>query len=161
MPRRKNPLSEFARGMDKMSRQMSDRLPPRERVDSKKRKKVIEKYKGRCAICGLKRPRLRIHHKNMNPSDNRPSNLLPLCPNCHDDIHDKKRIKVYRNMIGGIDKTKVVRKSKKTKKIPIKGMFGEIIGYKTVRTKKKTVRRKTIKKKTAKRKKKQTFPGFW
>ena len=41
MPRRKNPLSEFARGMDKMSRQMSDRLPPRERVDSKKRKKVI------------------------------------------------------------------------------------------------------------------------
>lgn len=30
---------------------------------------------------------LQVHHRNHNPQDNRPSNLIPVCAACHLDLH--------------------------------------------------------------------------
>lgn len=43
--------------------------------------KLLKEFNYRCAICGADRPQ--IHHIDSNPSNNKPQNLLPLCPNCH------------------------------------------------------------------------------
>jgi hypothetical protein len=48
---------------------------------------VLKEYNHRCSMCGHDKPHL--HHIDENPSNNDPSNLLPLCPNCHLlDTHD-------------------------------------------------------------------------
>jgi len=47
----------------------------------------MKEFRHKCAICGQHNPQ--IHHLDENPSNNDPSNLLPLCPNCHlQDAHD-------------------------------------------------------------------------
>ena len=30
---------------------------------------------------------LQVHHRNHNPADNRPSNLIPVCAACHLNLH--------------------------------------------------------------------------
>jgi hypothetical protein len=40
-----------------------------------------------CNMCG--RPWVEIHHIDMNPSNNRECNLIPLCPNCASMVHMK------------------------------------------------------------------------
>ena len=53
------------------------------------RQQVYARARGKC-----ERPRclysgkLHIHHIDENPSNNSPSNLLAVCPNCHSHIHD-------------------------------------------------------------------------
>ncbi|NOX71168.1 MAG: hypothetical protein GXO64_00520 [Candidatus Micrarchaeota archaeon] len=32
-----------------------------------------------------------VHHKNLNPKDNRISNLVLICPNCHDKYTKERR----------------------------------------------------------------------
>jgi 5-methylcytosine-specific restriction endonuclease McrA len=64
----------------------------RKPVGSGKKTAVLVRSKGRCQRCrrdldGLKP---HIHHRNGNPSDNRASNLIVLCPNCHSKEHFKK-----------------------------------------------------------------------
>lgn len=52
-------------------------------------KNLITKIKeivGKCQSCGIKDV-LDLHHINENPKDNRPSNHVILCPNCHARIH--------------------------------------------------------------------------
>ena len=43
-----------------------------------------------CQVCGKKRDRenkkngwLTVHHKDRNPANNKPENLLVVCPRCH------------------------------------------------------------------------------
>jgi 5-methylcytosine-specific restriction endonuclease McrA len=59
--------------------------------------KVITRSNSRCAKCGksLANVTPQIHHKNGDPSDNRLSNLIALCPNCHSvaRVHSKKQRK--------------------------------------------------------------------
>lgn len=55
--------------------------------------------KCRCEICGItewnSRPlEFQLHHKDGHPNDNRKSNLMLLCPNCHsqtDNFRNRKR----------------------------------------------------------------------
>lgn len=46
----------------------------------------IKEIVGECQSCGV-RDVLDLHHINENPKDNRPSNHIILCPNCHARIH--------------------------------------------------------------------------
>ncbi len=51
---------------------------------------VLKEFNHRCAICAADRPQL--HHIDEDPSNNKPENLIPLCPNCHlTDQHDPTR----------------------------------------------------------------------
>jgi len=69
--------------------------------DNKKRKSVrtsdkkhlLEFQKGKCDKCkkSFKRMKVRpiLHHKNEKRNDNRIVNMVLLCPNCHDKVHQK------------------------------------------------------------------------
>jgi hypothetical protein len=46
---------------------------------------LLKEYNHRCSICGTNNPH--IHHIDENPSNNNLDNLIPLCPNCHGNIH--------------------------------------------------------------------------
>lgn len=51
------------------------------------RDSILAEFKHLCAMCGNHSPQ--VHHIDGEPTNNNPSNLLPLCPNCHLlDIHD-------------------------------------------------------------------------
>ena len=41
-----------------------------------------------CETCGVKGSKMHIHHKDRNPYNNEPSNLLVLCKHCHSRRHD-------------------------------------------------------------------------
>jgi len=58
----------------------------RQAVSNELKQLIFNKYQNKCAICGLE-DNLEIHHKNENPCDNRITNLILLCPNCHAKIH--------------------------------------------------------------------------
>ena len=63
----------------------------RERIPTKKRHEVENKYYNKCAVCKQK-PRgvtLQFHHINGKNNDNRLSNLMLLCPNHHYGKHSK------------------------------------------------------------------------
>lgn len=52
---------------------------------------VLAEFNHRCAICGADKPQ--VHHIDENPSNNDPTNLIPLCPNCHlVDQHNPTRL---------------------------------------------------------------------
>ena len=55
-------------------------------VPKKTKEVVFHKYHNKCTMCEESKY-LKIHHKNENPADNRITNLLLLCPLCHDKIH--------------------------------------------------------------------------
>jgi hypothetical protein len=55
------------------------------------RDSVLAEFNHRCAICGADKPQ--VHHIDENPSNNDPTNLIPLCPNCHlVDQHNPTRL---------------------------------------------------------------------
>ena len=41
----------------------------------------------RCYICKFQSPSNHVHHINENPFDNGSHNLIPLCKNCHKQVH--------------------------------------------------------------------------
>lgn len=53
---------------------------------------LLVRSKGKCQICkiSLKGMKPDIHHKNQDPSDNKISNLMVLCRNCHSKMHYNK-----------------------------------------------------------------------
>jgi len=91
------------------------------------RDKFIRKYK-KCQICGNKE-KLKLHHKNSNPEDNRLTNLILICATCHGNIHNKSRIRtkikekiVYinhfkNNKLKNCEKSFYKKSTKKTKEI--------------------------------------------
>ena len=58
-------------------------------------KKIFLRAKGKCEKCKkpLKGLRPHIHHKDKNPKNNKESNLVLLCPNCHSKQHIKDKPK--------------------------------------------------------------------
>lgn len=58
-------------------------------------KEIFIRSKGKCEKCGrsLKGIRPHIHHKDKNPKNNKKSNLILLCPNCHSKQHLKDKPK--------------------------------------------------------------------
>lgn len=108
--------------------------PKRKAVRISDRKHLLEFQNGKCWKCGksFKQMKVRtmVHHKNLNPKDNRITNLVLVCPNCHDKIHQKqKKVRVRTTNVYGLPEYKVVKK---------------------------TARKKTTKKRTTKRRKKKT-----
>ena len=55
-------------------------------------KHLMIRAKGHCEKCGVDLKGLNpyIHHKNQDPSENKMSNLIVLCPNCHRKAHYNK-----------------------------------------------------------------------
>lgn len=53
---------------------------------------LLVRSKGKCQKCriSLKGMKPDIHHKNRDPSDNKISNLMVLCRNCHSKMHFNK-----------------------------------------------------------------------
>jgi len=86
--------------------------------------KVLQRSRGRCERCykdvigkGLKP---RYHHKDGNPFHNTPSNVILLCNDCHDKVHEFRTV-TERDMFGFPRKRRVmvakrIRKSGKKKK---------------------------------------------
>jgi hypothetical protein len=50
------------------------------------RERILARARGHCELCGVSGFSLDIHHKNNDPSNNRPENLIAVCPNCHRKI---------------------------------------------------------------------------
>ena len=50
-------------------------------------------HKKECIICGEKNI-VAVHHMNENKNDNRPENLIPLCPTHHQYVHSS-----YKHMV--------------------------------------------------------------
>jgi 5-methylcytosine-specific restriction endonuclease McrA len=67
----------------------------RKSIGSGKKTNIYADSGAKCSKCKhlLKGVKPHIHHKNHNPSDNRPSNLMLLCPNCHSKVHRKEGIR--------------------------------------------------------------------
>ena len=62
-------------------------------------KEVLNRSKGKCEDCKTSLDGLKpeLHHKNMDPTNNRKANIQVLCPNCHRRTHyDKKSGKKKR-----------------------------------------------------------------
>lgn len=87
-------------------------------IRTKRKKEVYEKYKHKCAKCGIRKP-LQIHHINMKNKDNRLSNLILLCANHHYLEHQKKFRKKYKKydlVKGYTTTTRLIKKKKPVKK---------------------------------------------
>jgi hypothetical protein len=56
------------------------------------RLEVISKSNNRCCVCQT--PFIIIHHLDETPSNNTIGNLIPLCPNCHNQVHSHSNLTV-------------------------------------------------------------------
>jgi len=117
--------------------------PSRKPIPLRVKRIVYERAKGRCEKCRtpLKIDQGDFHHKGKATST-RPSSIVFLCPTCHRKYGHKWKT-VKRETLLGIEKERtlvkqrVVRKKpKKYRRIAIRGFFGEVTGYKTVRIRK-------------------------
>ena len=88
----------------------------REPIPAKRKKEALEKAKHKCQWPRCKEKNtLDIHHENMNPENNRLSNLIVLCPTHHRKHHQKhKRVDTY-NIIGRRVSSRVYTKEKARK----------------------------------------------
>jgi 5-methylcytosine-specific restriction endonuclease McrA len=66
-----------------------EKVSEREPIPSELRQEIYTRAQNRCEneTCGYKST-LHIHHIDMNNSNNKLTNLLALCPNCHCKAHD-------------------------------------------------------------------------
>lgn len=69
--------------------------PKRKPIKSGTRTNMLADSGAKCQKCKrvLKGLKPHIHHKNGNPKDNRQSNLILVCPNCHSKLHRNMRPK--------------------------------------------------------------------
>lgn len=51
------------------------------------RREAHKFVKKACERCGASNPKLHVHHRDENPSNNSPGNLETLCPSCHKLAH--------------------------------------------------------------------------
>jgi len=52
------------------------------------RRRILDKDKNRCCVCGKKKEsyRITVHHRDGNQQNNSTSNLVSLCKECHDKL---------------------------------------------------------------------------
>jgi hypothetical protein len=62
----------------------------RDNLSLDKREDILRKFNNKCIICD-KEEGLHIHHKDNNPQNNLPENLIVLCGVCHKKAHMKVR----------------------------------------------------------------------
>lgn len=62
----------------------------RDNLSLDKRKDILRRFNNKCVICD-KEEGLHIHHKDNNPQNNLPENLIVLCGVCHKKAHMKVR----------------------------------------------------------------------
>jgi len=140
--------------------------PRRKPIPVSIQKKVIARSRGRCEICGFDfvkhdvKPH--IHHKDGNPRNNKLSNLIVVCPNCHSKLHKWKIVKeedfwgfvVKRRKLVAIkpEKLKTTRK-KTTSKKKTKTKRATKKKSSTRKTKRKTSKKTAKPRKTARKKK--------
>ena len=83
-------------------------------------KQLLIRCKGKCENCGKDLTGLKpfIHHKDGNPSNNKLSNLIVLCPDCHysQDTHVYKTVTEYDIFGFPHKKRKLVTKKFSTRK---------------------------------------------
>ena len=130
------------------------------------KRRVYERAKGKCEKCGrpLKMNQGDYHHTRDPTVTPRASSVNFLCPTCH-RIHGHKHTTRKRETLWGTEKvTKIKRqevvkikkprsKKPKTKRVAVRGFFGEVIGYKTVKVRKPKTTRKTTRTRRRRRKK--------
>lgn len=56
---------------------------------------AFQTWEKKCVICGFDKI-VDVHHLNEDHSDNRPENLIPLCPNHHEMYHSKYKDEVIQ-----------------------------------------------------------------
>ena len=160
--------------------------PRRKPIPISIQKKVLLRSRGKCEICGFDfakhdvKPH--IHHKDGNPKNNKVSNLIVVCPNCHSKLHKWKIVKeedfwgfvTKRRKLVAIrpEKLKTTRKKTTSKRKTKKKSSRKTAQTKKRATKKKTSKktaksRKTARKKTTrktsktKRKRKKKEESIW
>jgi len=107
-------------------------------------------------------------HKDNNPKNNSQKNCFLVCRICHAKAtrFGTRREKGFLGETIAIKRTKKKvgykksRKKAKPRRVAIKGLFGEIVGYRTVKPRKKTATKKRTKPKR-KRRKRQDGWGFF
>jgi len=62
----------------------------RNHISSETKGNILRKFNNKCVICDRKEG-LHIHHKDNNPQNNDPKNLIVLCGVCHKKAHMKVR----------------------------------------------------------------------
>ncbi len=62
----------------------------RDNLSLDKRKDILRRFNNKCVICDREEG-LHIHHKDNNPKNNLPENLIVLCGVCHKKAHMKVR----------------------------------------------------------------------
>jgi len=87
-------LLELAASFLLMGEKASRRKANRRQFSKLTKKKTLIRQNFCCNECGKFSKVLEFHHKNGNRADNRLSNCVALCPNCHRKIHGK----VYSNL---------------------------------------------------------------
>lgn len=58
----------------------------------------FEYHKKKCVVCGEDKI-VSVHHLNENHNDNRPENLIPLCPTHHQYYHSRYKDEVYPTIV--------------------------------------------------------------
>ena len=137
----------------------------RKPIPMKVKRSVYKRAKGNCEKCGtpLKLNEGDFHHTRDPTVTSRAKTVRFLCPLCHRRHGHKRKTRKTETFWGTEKKTKLVRKDvvkikkpvkkkSKTKRVAIRGFFGEVIGYRTVKLRK----TKTAKKTSTRKKKKKT-----
>lgn len=87
----------------------------REPIPQRIKTKLFIRSRGRCERCGLDLNKEGItpdfHHKDGNPKNNKFSNLIVVCPNCHRKLHDSERNRIFSTV-----RPKIKRSRSETKK---------------------------------------------
>ena len=73
-------------------------------VSTKIQRRICLRSKGKCEMCkkSVEDITPHIHHKDKNPKNNKESNLMLICPNCHSKKHrnDKHKRKKDKGQYG-------------------------------------------------------------
>lgn len=116
---------------------------------------VYERAAGKCEKCGRKLTMKEgdFHHTRDPNVVPRAENIRFLCPTCHRKYGHKrktvkketlftieKKVKIFRKDVVKIKKP--AKKKTKTRRVAVRGLFGEITGYRTVKTRSPTTRKK-------------------
>jgi len=134
----------------------------RKPIPMRVKRAVYKRAKGKCEKCHIK---LKIeigdfHHTRDPTVTPRAKSVIFLCLLCHRRYGHRRVTRKHETLIGTEYETKVIRErvvrkpKRKTKRVAIRGLLGNVIGYRTIKIRKKK-RKVKQKKKAVNRKKKR------